>query len=254
MEVRSQVELIEQSVGGGAALDLALAAAQLQMVAAGSRTSLLRCYAPEPTVAFSRRDRFLPGFRGAVEVARRLGFEPVLRAAGGRVVAYHEGCLVLDEIVAESDPIFTIRERFAARAEAHARALRGLGIDARVGELPGEYCPGEFSVNARGRCKLVGSAQRIVRGAWLLATVVVVTGAAAIRPVLDELHAALGISWDPDTAGSVADEEPGAAVADVRRALLAEYEPSYRLVPGSLGECELAAAREHLGRHLVDPA
>ena len=70
-----------------------------------------------------------------------------------------------------------IRQRFAAEAERQAQALRRLGVDARVGEVPGEYCPGEFTVNARAATKLIGSAQRIVRGGWMFSTVVVVASA-----------------------------------------------------------------------------
>ena len=35
-------------------------------------------------------------------------------------------------------------------ADGIASALRGLGVDAHVGAVPGEYCPGDHSVNARG--------------------------------------------------------------------------------------------------------
>ncbi|MGH2871503.1 MAG: lipoyl protein ligase domain-containing protein, partial [Solirubrobacteraceae bacterium] len=180
---------------------------------------------------------------------RRHGFEPLLRMAGGRVVAYHEGCLVLDEIVAARDAISSLHERFEQSAEVHASALRTLGVDALVGELAGEYCPGEFSVNARGAVKLAGSAQRIIRGAWLLATVFVVSDAAAVRAVLEDVQAALGVRWEPATVGAIADEAD-VSMAHVRRALLAEYEPLYRLVPAPLGEHELVAARAELERHL----
>lgn len=242
------VELIEQRAGESA-LELALAGLQLTRVAAGERPPLLRLYAPSPTVAFSRRETLLPGFAEAVAAARRKGFEPVVRAAGGRVAAYHEGCLVIDEIMPATDSMAAIRDRFEQRARDHALALSSLGIDAHVGELPGEYCPGEFSINARGAVKLAGSAQRVVRGAWLLATVVVVTDADPLRSVLEEVQAAFGVEWEPATVGAIADEAD-LTMADVGRALLAGYEPLYRLVPASLAEAELVAARAAIGRHL----
>ena len=130
----------------------------------------------------------------------------MIRGAGGRAAAYDEGCLVFDEIMPAADSMTGIQARFSDEAERQARALRSLGVDARVGEVPGEYCPGEFSVNARGQTKLIGAAQRIVRGAWLLSTVVVVEPAAALRAVLEDVYAALGLDWDPATTGSVADE------------------------------------------------
>ena len=145
-----------------------------------------------------------------------------------------------------------IRERFANDAGWQAEALRGLGVDARVGEVPGEYCPGEFSVNARGRVKLIGGAERIVRGSWLHSSVVVVESAGPIRLVLTDVYAALGLDWDPGTTGAVADEAPDVGLDDVRRALLDAYAARYELVPASLGDLERARAQELLDRHRVD--
>ncbi|HZE04863.1 MAG TPA: hypothetical protein VE127_06555 [Solirubrobacteraceae bacterium] len=243
------VDLMTGRAGEDPALELGVASALLEMVASGRRGPLVRCYRPLPTVAFSRRDTFLPGFARAVTAARRRGFAPVIRAAGGRAAAYDEGCLVLDEIMPAADAIAEIRERFAAGAERQARALRRLGVDARVGEVPGEYCPGEFSVNARGETKLIGAAQRIIRGGWLFASVVVVASADALRPVLEEVYAALHLEWEPATTGSVAAEKPGVGVADLERVLLDEYAERYRLRPVTLGADERAAAARFLERH-----
>jgi lipoate-protein ligase A len=222
------------------------------MVAAGAHPPVVRCYRPPATVAFGRRDGFLPGFSRAAAAAGRHGFEPLVRVAGGRAAAYDEGCLVFDEIMPERDSMASIRERFASEAGRQARALRTLGVDARVGQVPGEYCPGEFSVNARAQTKLIGAAQRIVSGAWLFSTVVVVSSGGRVRAVLEDVYAELGLEWDPSTTGSVADEVPGVSVEDVHGVLLADYARRYRLVPGALGEREIARAQELLQRHRVD--
>lgn len=245
---------MEGSAGSDPALDVALQEALLHRVAEGRRAPALRCYRPRPTVAFGRRDRFLPGFSEAAQAARRHGFTPVIRGAGGRAAAYDEGCLVLDEIMPAVDSIAGIQARFADSAALHARALRALGVDARVGELPGEYCPGAFSVNARGAVKLVGAAQRIIRGGWLLSSVVVVRAAAgaAVRAVLLDVYDALGLDWDPETAGSLAGEVPRVDLDDVHGALLREYEREYALAGASLTAAELAAAGEILDRYRVD--
>ncbi len=172
-----------------------MAPALLARVAAGARTPLVRVYRPWPTVAFGRRDSFLAGFAGATAAAHRHGFTPAIRSAGGRgrKRAYHDECLVIEEIIAAADANSAIQERFAAQAERQAGALRELGVDARVGAVPGEYCPGEFSVNARGQTKLIGAAQRTIRGAWLFSSVVVVDGSAPLRAVLEDVYAALGL-------------------------------------------------------------
>jgi lipoate-protein ligase A len=214
---------------------------------------VIRVYRPAPTVAFGRRDSFLGGFERAVAAATTAGFTPAIRSAGGRAAAYHEECLVIEEIVPARDAMADVDARFAAEAESQAQALRGLGIDARVGEVPGEYCPGRFSVNARGQSKLIGAAQRIISGAWLFSTVVVVDGAAGVRAVLEDVYAALQLTWDPASVGSIADELPGATVARVQAALLAPIEARYRLGPAALSDAERAAARDLLGRHRAVP-
>ena len=243
------VDLVEGCAGPDPLLDVAMAHALLDLVASGQRRPVIRCYRPLATVAFGRRDRFLDGFPDAVAASRRHGFAPVIRAAGGRAAAYDEGCLILDEVMPAGASSGGIRERFAADAHRQAGALRALGVDARVGEVRGEYCPGEFSVNARGRVKLIGAAERIVRGAWLHSSVVVVESATAIREVLIDTYSALGLDWDPDTTGAVADEAAGVGLEDVRRAFLDAYAASYELSRASLGELELARAGELLERH-----
>jgi octanoyl-[GcvH]:protein N-octanoyltransferase len=245
------MDLLEGSAGSDPALDVALPHALLVLVSERRRGATLRCYRPHPTVAFGRRDTFLPGFPEAAAAARRLDFAPVIRGAGGRAAAYDEGCLVLDQLMPATDSMTGIQERFSEEAQRQADVLRALGVDARVGQVPGEYCPGEFSVNARGATKLIGAAQRIIRGAWLLSTVVVVTSAGRLRPVLESVYAELGLEWEPETTGGVADEVPGLTVDDVQEALLAEYAKLDRLSPTSLDALELARAAELLPRHRV---
>lgn len=243
------VDLVEGRAAEDPALDLALAPALLQRVAARARPPLVRVYRPWPTVAFGRRDSFLPGFTEATDAARRHGFTPVIRSAGGRAAAYDEQCLVLEEIIATADATAGIQERFAAEAVSQAQALRQLGIDARVGEVPGEYCPGQFSVNAREETKLIGAAQRIIRGAWLFSSVVVVGGSAAVRAVLEDVYGALSLEWKPASVGSIADERPDLTVVDVQRALLAHLAERYDLRPGQLSAEDLAAGEGLLARH-----
>jgi octanoyl-[GcvH]:protein N-octanoyltransferase len=245
------VDLLEGSAGADPALDVALPHALLGLVAAGHRGPVLRSYRPRPTVAFGRRDSFLAGFPDAVAAARRHAFTPVVRGAGGRAAAYDEGCVVFDLIMSAADSMTGIQARFSAEAELQARALRGLGVDARVGEVPGEYCPGEFSVNARGKTKLIGTAQRIVRGAWLLSSVVVVEPSAELRTVLEDVYSELGLDWDPATTGWVADEVPGIRIDAVSDALLAQYAQDRTLVPTTLSAAELAAAHALIARYRV---
>jgi lipoate-protein ligase A len=126
-------------------------------------------------------------------------------------------------------------------------ALRGLGVDARVGEVPGEYCPGAYSVNARGAAKLAGIGQRMIRGGAHLGGVVVASGGREIADVLRPVYRALELDWDPATAGSVTDELGREVTPDeVEEAVIAELEKRYELVSSELDEETLRAAARRL--------
>lgn len=157
---------------------------------------------------------------------------------------------MIDEIMHDESPLAGIQDRFASVARRQADALRGLGVDARVGEVPGEYCPGAFSVNARGQTKLIGAAQRVIRRGWLLSTVVVVEAALRIRPVLEDVYRALALDWDPATAGGVSNEAPALRIADVEQALLDELAGRYDLRPATIGSGALRAAQARATHHL----
>ena len=226
------------------ALEVAVAHALVEQVNEGVYDAVLRVYRPAPTVAFGRLDALRPGFSAAVSAARAHGFDSVLRAPGGHAVAYHEGCLGIDELLGEADPIAGMHDRFAASGARLAGALRGLGVDARVGPVPREFCPGEFTVNARGAVKLVGTAQRVLRHASLLAASVAVSGADRLRAVLVDVYDALELDMDPATVGAVADEAP-TSLDEVERAVLAAYE----FVEAPLDAATLALAGELEPRH-----
>lgn len=183
----------------------------------------MRVFVPEPTAGFSRRDRLRPGFDAAVRAARRRGFEPVFRGPGGRFAVYHRGSVVVDHVRLDPGAAAGMLDRFEHYATLHARILSDLGLDARIGELPGEYCPGSHSVNAGGLSKIVGSAQRLTRAGWLFSTVIQVAGSAALRDALVEVSTCLGYDLDPATVGAVEDFLPGVTVRQVASAVTAAY-------------------------------
>ena len=161
----------------------------------------------------------------------------------GPPAAYHQGTLVVDHIEPDDDAIAGSKSRFGYFGELFADALRRVGVHAAVGEIPGEYCPGEFSVHGTAaadgsRIKLVGTAQRVVAGGWLFSSVIVVEDSAPIRKVLTDSYAALGLDWDPATAGAADDLVPGLTVEAVTDALLETYAGHATLASapfGSLG-------------------
>jgi octanoyl-[GcvH]:protein N-octanoyltransferase len=246
------------------ALDAAVSRAVMHRVARGELPETLRLARPAAVVAFAKRDALSPAYGRAVAAAHAAGFGAILRLAGGRAAVFHEGTLELAHAVPDPDPKPGIHERFEATATLIARALGALAVDARVGEVPGEYCPGRWSVNAAGARKLAGTGQRVVAGGSHTGAVIVVDGAERVRSALEPVYAALGLEWDPGTVGAVEDElgagrfaagaserrPSGAPLWDaVRDALLAEYARRFELVPGELDEETLALARRLAGEH-----
>ena len=251
-------------------LDIALGPALLQQVAAAGGPELLRVYRPRPTLAFSGRDCASPGIAAAASAARAAGFVPVRRGPGGRAAGYHAGALCLDHVGLDQlglissvvDQLGTdhsgsqrgmdqIRPRFAAFGQLLAGALRDLGVDAQVGPVPGEYCPGEFSINDGHGHKLVGTAQRLVRGGWLFGTVILVADPEPVRDVLTAVYDALGLEWDPATVGAVDSAAAGISVDEAKAAVLHAYGALAPLVPGELTAMAIDLASSRADRHRV---
>jgi octanoyl-[GcvH]:protein N-octanoyltransferase len=248
------MRLIFASFPEDPALDTAVSRALMERVGAGELPETLRLARPGAIVAFAKQDAVAPGYPAAVRAARAQGFEAILRLAGGRAAVFHEHTLSLAHAVPDPDPRPGIHARFRATAGLLARALARLGVDSRVGEVPGEYCPGGYSVNARGQVKLAGIGQRLVAGASHMGGVIVAGGAERIRDVLIPVYAALELVWDPATAGSVAAEAPGAGLEDVERAILAEYAELTDLEEVGLDAETLALARRLRAEHLSPAA
>ncbi|MDI6100375.1 hypothetical protein QLQ12_17345 [Actinoplanes sp. NEAU-A12] len=213
--------LLGDDAAGGPAHDVALGPLLLRQ-GLGEARDILRIYSPEPTAAFSRRDTLRPGHERAAAAVRRFGFVPVVRPQGGSLAAYHRGSVVVDHVhraeQRSPDPV----ERFQRFAALHAELLSRLGADARIGPVPGEYCPGEYSINAGGM-KIVGSAQRVTRDGWLFSTVIQVTGAARLREALTAAYRELGYDFESATVGALEDVVPGVTVSAVTAAVRAAY-------------------------------
>lgn len=190
---------------------------------------------PLPTAAFSRRDSLRAGYPAARDLLAARGYEPIIRPVGGHLALYGPGDLVVHLWAPHPDARSSIKERFASFGQHTATALRGLGTDARVGAVPGEYCTGEFSVNDAGRAKLAGTGQRLTRDGYLFSAVVMVQDAGPARAALEEAYALLGLDFRPESVGCVADSVPGAKVDGVREALARTLMPLLQPVvrPGS---------------------
>jgi octanoyl-[GcvH]:protein N-octanoyltransferase len=173
-------------------------------------------------VAFSRRDQNQPGFADAAAAAERLGYRALVRPVGGTFVPLDDGSLVVDEF-GFSPPGEWPQDRYRRHVDTLVDVYRGWGIDARVGELPGEYCPGRFSVNHAGRFKISGTAQRVSGGAWLVSTVVRVHSADPLVLVIHACSDALQAGIDPVLAGSVELVAPDLSMDAAARDILRSF-------------------------------
>ena len=211
---------VEQDTSLGVEADLAYSTTLLRAVQHGKLSGpLVRLYRPEPTVSFGQQDTRMPGYDDAQQRCHQHGFEPTVRKVGGRAAAYHRGSLIIDHLQPEPDAMFGFRQRFEYFGELFTEVLGRFGVDAAVGEIPNEYCAGEYSVHAilspAHRIKLAGTAQRVVKGAWLFSTSLVVENGAPVRDVLTDVYHALDLPLDPHTVGAIEDAAPGVTVEDV---------------------------------------
>lgn len=193
---------------------------------------VVRAWTPHRQLAFGRRDANAPGYPEARAAAEQRGFPPVERNVGGRAVAYTGSTLAFAAIEPVDDPRSGLGQRYDGAVASVVEALRSLGVDARPGEPPDAFCPGDHSVQApdEGRGgeepgdddtlrKVAGVAQRVTGGAALVGGVVVVDDAPEIRDVLVPVYRALDVPLDPATIGSVADAGGPADPSEVARAV-----------------------------------
>ncbi|WP_262179751.1 lipoyl protein ligase domain-containing protein [Haloarcula laminariae] len=175
-----------------------------QMVArtATDAEPALRIWRPPRQVAFGRRDRRAEGYDRARVAARDRGYAVLEREVGGRAVAYTGSTVAFALAEPTADSREGIGDRYDRVSGAVQTALAAVGVDASEGEPAGSFCPGVHSLRAGG--KLVGIAQRVRQDVALTGGIVVVRDRAAIGDVLAPVYDALGVSFDPDSVGSVA--------------------------------------------------
>ena len=248
----NSLTLITESHNGP--LDVALSHAILSAVSAGELGPTLRLHVPGALVAFGRADRVTPGYAAAVRAAEAHGFAPVERLAGGRAAVFHEATIAFSLALPEAEPKTGIHERFEMISHLMVDAFDALGVDARVGGIPGEYCPGKWSVNVGGRVKVMGVGQRLVRRAAHIGGVVVVDDGERIRDVLIPVYRALGLDWDPRTAGALADRAPGLTTDLVTKVILEQFRRRFPIVERPLPDEVVTRANDLLVEHLPQVA
>ena len=189
-------------------------------------------------------------------LARAAAVTPVRRLAGGHAATLDSGCLCL----AWAQPHPRLEEsgaRYELIAEAIVDALDALGVASSLGESPGEWCPGAWSVHGRSG-KLAGLAQRVISGGAWCEALIVIHAAPQLRVLAKQVHEVLGLDWSDSAQGEIAGLLPGAAdphaaLTDALTAALTERlgPVTQRPLPAAAHDQALALVSEHRFRHVA---
>ncbi|MCP3998386.1 MAG: lipoate--protein ligase family protein [bacterium] len=231
-------------------LDTALSKVILERVSAGEMPATMRLYVPGRELAFGKRDAVASQYPAAVVAAREVGFPAVERLAGGRAAVFTEHTIAFGFAAPDPDPRTTIHDRFRHMSELVVDAFRRLGVASAVGEVPGEYCPGEFSVHYDNRIKLMGVGQRLAKKAAHIGGVIAVDRTDLLLRALIPVYRALELEWRPTTVGSLGDIRHGIDNEDVIAALKAELADQYDLSRDRIDQDLVDTAREIVGDYL----
>lgn len=224
-------------------LDTALSKVILDRVSAGEMPATMRLYVPGRELAFGKRDTVTPQYPAAVVAAREAGFAAVERLAGGRAAVFTEHTIAFGFVAHDPDPRTTIQDRFRHMSELIVDAFRRLGVASAVGEVLGEYCPGEFSVHHDNRVKLMGVGQRLAKKAAYIGGVIAVNRKDLLLRALIPVYRALELEWRPTTVGTLGDIRHGIDNEDVIAALKAELAEQYELSRGRIDQDLVDTAR-----------
>ena len=232
--IRPRLNVIREDFAADPGLDTATSRALLIRASQGDIQETFRLSLPGRVVAFGKRDTLHSGYRGAVAAARGMGFEAVERLAGGRAAVFHEGALAFSWTIPDDDPRSGITERFVKLSSLMVRSFAAVGVDAAVGELPGEYCPGAYSVHTVTGVKVMGVGQRLAKNASHVGGVIVVSMPQLLRDVLIPVYEALDLPWDPATAGALQNVAAGVTLQETADSVISQLALIRELAPAGI--------------------
>ncbi len=220
-----------------------------EQVAAGERPATLSITPSTRHVGVTKRDTHRPGFREAVEFSEKLGFSVFVRGAGGGATAAAAGTFGFS-IVRPSrrgDAALGVAARYREASDLALAAFSRLGVhDAEVGEVAGEFCPGDNSLRIGGYrtgMKVCGIAQRLTSRATSVGGIVLVAGHREITPVLEAVYGAMNLPFRPESVGSLARAGYAGNVSEVVAAFAREGDKRYGIEPVEADGETLAEAR-----------
>jgi octanoyl-[GcvH]:protein N-octanoyltransferase len=225
-------------------------------VAEGTRPATFSITPSTRHVGVTRRDTFRPGFEEAVRAAGGMGYPVLVRSAGGGATAADRGTFGFSIIrpADENESGRGIRERYDEAADFVLGAFSRLGVEAEVGEVRDEFCPGDHSIRVGDRkdgMKVVGIAQRITRRATSVGGIVLVEGERGLARVLGRVYGAMRLPFRPGSVGSLRRAGYEVGTQDVIEAFAAEAERVYGAVRVPIDEKTLELAGNEGKQYLV---
>ena len=201
-----KIQLIKKSYTSTPTLETAISKTILDEASSKMIPEILRFFEPRNLVAFSPRDSKKNGFKNAVITTCQNSFDPVLRLSGGKAALFHSGTIGFAWTIPDDNPKANVCERFEEISLRIKDTFISMGIDAHIGEINGEYCPGRYSVNARRKSKIMGVGQRLAKYASHIGGVISITNSKLTQKILTKIYKDLDYEWIPTTAGSIEDE------------------------------------------------
>ena len=226
-------------------------------VASGERPATVSITLSTRHVGVTRRDTFRPGFPAAVAAAGELDYPVLVRSSGGGATAADLGTFGFSIIrpAHETESGRGIRDRYDEAADFVLSVFSRLGVEAEVGEVRYEFCPGDHSIRIGDRengMKVVGIAQRITRRAASVGGIVLVEGERDLARVLERVYAAMRLPFRPGSVGSLRLAGYDAGIQHAIDAFATEAERVYGAVCTPVDEKTLALAAREGGQYLVE--
>ena len=225
-------------------------------VARGTRPATVSITPSTRHVGVTRRDTFRPGFEDAVRAAGEMGYPVLVRSSGGGATAADRGTFGFSIIrpADENESRRGIRERYDEAAAFVLAAFSRLGVEAEVGEVRDEFCPGDHSIRVGDRedgMKIVGIAQRITRRATSVGGIVLVEGERELARVLGRVYGAMRLPFRSGSVGSLRRAGYEVGTQDVIEAFATEAERVYGAVRAPIGERTLGLASREGEQYLI---
>jgi lipoate-protein ligase A len=132
-------------------------------------------------------------------------------------------------------------------------AFARLGVEAEVGEVRDEFCPGDHSLRIGGPegMKIVGIAQRVTRRVTSVGGIVLVHGHEEIASVLERVYGIMNLPFRPESVGSLRRAGYAVDVDEVVEAFTTEARDRYGAEPARVGEALLEEAARRGKTNLV---